>query len=165
MRDLKADKEICDKACKGPWVVNEYWRIQNSETMASQRSICRAFNKNNAEFIAAAREGWPEAIDRAIKAEDKLEKLKEIYSLTSRKLLQDEKAALTEENDIQRASIQQLSRMVVGMQKVVDVAWSIPDTLDCFGLRCNCECDHRELCQALADLEVEKGLVMKWQRL
>ena len=50
-RDLMADLEICNRATRGPWDI---------------------YNINNAEFIAAAREGWPHAIERAIKAEEDL---------------------------------------------------------------------------------------------
>ena len=37
-------------------------------------------------------------------------------------------ARLTEENDLQRASIQELSKQVAKMQKVVDAAWKVLST-------------------------------------
>lgn len=61
MRDLKADLEICEKATPGPWEelndnpIDTYWAEKHPEDFA---------------FIAAAREGWPEAIERAIAAEE-----------------------------------------------------------------------------------------------
>jgi hypothetical protein len=61
-------------------------------------------HQGDARFIAAARKGWPHAIERAIKAEAELAGPKEIN------------ARLREENDLQRASIQELSRKIAGME-------------------------------------------------
>ncbi len=64
MRDLKADLELCNKATPGPWVFNGI-----SVLGAHGLLIARTPNDADAEFIAQAREGWPHAIERAIKAE------------------------------------------------------------------------------------------------
>jgi len=88
MRDLKADLEICNRATRGPWdIYHEFNTRQNG----TERGIASAgiysnnkdktvydTNINNAEFIAQAREGWPHAILRAIKAEAELAKLRKV---------------------------------------------------------------------------------------
>lgn len=91
MRDLKADLELCQKATPGPWeydgMHNEIHTPQGEEyfliisecrAAPDQEFICDSFGHhydNNFAFIAAAREGWPEAIERAIKAEEEVVKL------------------------------------------------------------------------------------------
>jgi hypothetical protein len=65
MRDLKADLELCNKATPGPWVFNGI-----SVLGAHGLLIARTPNDADAEFIAQAREGWPHAIERALKAEE-----------------------------------------------------------------------------------------------
>jgi hypothetical protein len=78
MRDLKADLALCEKATPGPWTccTNRHpttsgfsfgWiegPIENWCWTDEWRS-----SRNDAKFVAAAREGWPEAIGRAIRAE------------------------------------------------------------------------------------------------
>lgn len=86
MRDLKADLEICNKAMTGPWV-RKY--ENNIKQAVSDRGICSCSyssnidsaktaqeNSDNMEFIAQSREGWPHAIERAIKAEAEVERLR-----------------------------------------------------------------------------------------
>ena len=92
MRDLRKDLEICNKATPGPWEAtsesDEDVRVCQTE---NEECVCclalmgdynwekeewkegskKQWNKD-AEFIAAAREGWPYAIERAIKAEEEL---------------------------------------------------------------------------------------------
>lgn len=96
MRDLKADLEICNKATAGPWEAtsesDEDVRVCQTE---NEECVCclalmgdynwekeewkegsiKQWNKD-AEFIAASREGWPEAIERAINAEAEVERLR-----------------------------------------------------------------------------------------
>lgn len=94
LRDLKADLELCNKATHGKWQASydddikddvRVCQVENGECVC-----CLALMGNydydlgewhygdiaewraNADFIAAAREGWPEAIKRAIKAEQAL---------------------------------------------------------------------------------------------
>ena len=55
MRDLQADKEICEKAARDIWLQHE-----------------------GHYFIAAARTGWPEAIERALRAEAQVAKIQGI---------------------------------------------------------------------------------------
>ena len=68
MRDLKADLEICEKATPGPW---ELTVKGNSVKSYAIDGICHGMkiHGKDAFFVAEAREGWPEAIRRAIKAE------------------------------------------------------------------------------------------------
>jgi len=86
-RDLLADLEICNKATLGPWSVDA--KAEPGTVIAELNDsgtlyICECDfgwdyspdSSKNAEFIAVAREGWPEAIDRAIKAEKKIELLR-----------------------------------------------------------------------------------------
>jgi hypothetical protein len=105
MRDLKADLEICNKATPGPWGKTQSegdcsgWNCpRNMEVCDEDCPMCEEyelykgawlegpdyieigdysyFTDKDAEFIAEAREGWPEAIARAIKAEAEVERLK-----------------------------------------------------------------------------------------
>ena len=83
-RDLKADLEMCNKATPGPWnavdrlsryvtTTGEVKSFTQEQFVQSEReTICTTYkpkNEHNANFIAQAREGWPHAIKRAIKAE------------------------------------------------------------------------------------------------
>lgn len=84
MRDLKADLEICNAATPGPWVEigDGDFVVQNQwlEDGDFRQGICKLLHKPqkqcDAQFIAQAREGWPEAIERAIAAEAEVERLK-----------------------------------------------------------------------------------------
>lgn len=90
MRDLQSDLEICNGASPGPWeVITEYMDEPGYEQYIKSQEIVRRFEDGvahviarinwscpveaNAHLIAAAREGWPEAIKRAMKAEAELE--------------------------------------------------------------------------------------------
>lgn len=98
MRDLKADLAICDKATSGPWEATSesdedvrVCQIENEECVCClalmgdynwekeewKEGSIKQWNKD-AEFIAASREGWPEAIERAIKAEAELALLRKV---------------------------------------------------------------------------------------
>ena len=72
MRDLQADLEICNKATPGPWIQDRC----NVSAQGYTLFITYVSGKNDAQFIAAAREGWPYAIERAIKAEVEVERLR-----------------------------------------------------------------------------------------
>jgi hypothetical protein len=69
-RDLKADLELCNKATPGPWraggsfviTFHDEWIC---EVVGEYSTDC----EDNMRFVAQAREGWPHAIERAIKAE------------------------------------------------------------------------------------------------
>lgn len=92
MRDLKADLEIISKATPGPWRYDgmhqeiqtphekDFWLIVSEcRTTPDQEYQCDQFGHhydNNFAFIAQAREGWPHAIERAIKAETEVERLR-----------------------------------------------------------------------------------------
>ena len=95
-RDLEADLGICSKATLGPWVKDErtgcvavYPSSIGDVNCMDDSDGKRIFYKNgyvvtdeygmfwevsqqdsqDAEFIAQAREGWPHALERALKAE------------------------------------------------------------------------------------------------
>lgn len=103
-RDLKADLELCNRATPEPWTFHEVefqcgWdecpyekkREDNSCLKCDGVEIYQSafvpevltlgcgeydgMNDADAEFIAQAREGWPHAIERAIRAEKQLEEL------------------------------------------------------------------------------------------
>lgn len=70
-RDLKADLELCNKATEGPW--EHKYGPEFSEIYANDSNTPLAVvghNPHDANFIVHAREGWPHAIERAIKAEE-----------------------------------------------------------------------------------------------
>jgi hypothetical protein len=83
MRDLQKDLEICQAATPGPWIVLP---ANGMEACQEESMGCtclvgyphpRGENRptENMHFIAEAREGWPHAIERALNAEDEVEKL------------------------------------------------------------------------------------------
>lgn len=85
-RDLKADQEICNKATPGPWLKAEEPEVILENTFSQPvifsavvfdsdlgASKTEAVQENDLEFIAEAREGWPHAIERAIRAENSIE--------------------------------------------------------------------------------------------
>ena len=72
-RDLTKDLEICNRATPGPWLPGHLPDIEQDCEICKINAF---YNKNvNREFIAQAREGWPHAIERAIKAEAEVERL------------------------------------------------------------------------------------------
>lgn len=98
MRDLAADLAICDKASPGPWkwVADTFWSddvlitsqlfVREDDEKTDEDAfriasyICEHENEfpseENAAFIAAAREGWPDSINRTVAAEAEVESLK-----------------------------------------------------------------------------------------
>jgi len=79
MRDLEKDLELCNQATPGPWKcessMHSEYAYEVCQDMFLDPIICSVINENDARFIAAAREGWPEAIQRAHKAEKELKKV------------------------------------------------------------------------------------------
>jgi len=79
MRDLRKDLELCEAATSGPWVIDEYCvsQIRQPNYSKRRRIVCPpdANGFNDARFIAEAREGWPEAIRRALAAEARVKEL------------------------------------------------------------------------------------------
>lgn len=72
MRDLLKDKAICEAASAGPW--KAHGQINRNMAVISDRGnilevVSSESKEEDAQFIAAAHEGWPHAIDRAIAAE------------------------------------------------------------------------------------------------
>ncbi len=89
-RDLKADMELCKAASPGPWQYLPPSAVGGEAIVpANGPRICdlrledvRDLNLRseqeltaNARFIAAAREGWPHAIRRAMEAEERVREL------------------------------------------------------------------------------------------
>jgi hypothetical protein len=69
-RDLLADLKFCDRATQGPW--RHEWNPDCSEVYApgvDKPIILVGHDPYDADFIVQAREGWPHAIERALKAE------------------------------------------------------------------------------------------------
>lgn len=96
MRDLKADLALCLKAPAGLWsrvkpIGARYWTIG-----VIKDHIARPFEGDEAEaawnLIEAAREGWPEAIRRALDAEKRVRILEHI--LRSRGVTPNDQAIL-----------------------------------------------------------------------
>jgi len=95
-RDLLKDLEICKKATPGPWVIAE--EPEGSRFFSvihGTAGVSFSGNRADNNFIAAAREGWPEAIERAIAAE---ELLVYVYPIVAGRVIQlqqagEEKAA------------------------------------------------------------------------
>lgn len=80
-RDLKADLEFCDRATQGPW--KHEWNPDYSEVYApgfNNPIILVRHDPYDADFIVQAREGWPHAIERALKAESLVRELAEILN-------------------------------------------------------------------------------------
>jgi len=112
MRDLKADMETCKNATPGPWMasidheVEDYrvcqdngdgecicclammgnWDQETQEWTGESKTSFAA----DTRFIAAAREGWPHAIERAIAAEAEVERLKKALEVVCADLACDD---------------------------------------------------------------------------
>lgn len=104
MRDLKSDLEICNKATPGPWYTqNEPINSAFFDVIAAAGiGIAPTGSQKNAEFIAAARTGWPETIERAIEAEELLAShAPEGHNVTNQQYqkLREENAQLRELNE------------------------------------------------------------------
>ena len=76
-RDLHADLALCNAATVGPWIYSD-WPGSVNVVTPGRRIIAGVYGMDAHEanargtFIAAARTGWPHAIDRALAAERKL---------------------------------------------------------------------------------------------
>ena len=74
-RDLKADLELFNRATPGPW---EFGPIY-AGTIAGELDEER--HRANRELLNGFREGWPHAIERAIKAEELAQELVETLEI------------------------------------------------------------------------------------
>lgn len=101
MRDLQKDMETCQRATPEPWEIHrndvgdEYACVVPTEIYDSDGFPVVSYEgglapdcnwkaetlEANANFITEAREGWPEAIIRAMEAEEKNAKLKKALEL------------------------------------------------------------------------------------
>lgn len=81
-RDLHADLAICNAATGGWWKVGGgKFGETNVYTYPGGHKVVSDIDYDkqaDAAFIAEARTGWPHAIERAIRAEDKWEQLRAI---------------------------------------------------------------------------------------
>lgn len=80
-RELAADLALCESATVGPWLVDGNVANQIRQPYGSKRRRINtppdADGIKDALFIARAREGWPEAIRRAMAAEAEVERLRD----------------------------------------------------------------------------------------
>jgi len=75
VRDLKNDLEVCNAATKN-WELDEFIEpAYFGDTLIAVEHLYDGYEKD-AAFIINAREGWHEAINRAIAAEAEVERLK-----------------------------------------------------------------------------------------
>ncbi|SDW24396.1 hypothetical protein [Paenibacillus sp. PDC88] len=86
-RNLHADFTLCEAATPGPWFAQnnaDTWQLFGGTLGVMQLIKAPKHGTNyaeywpeeaDAEFIAQAREGWPEAVRRAIEAEAEVERL------------------------------------------------------------------------------------------
>ena len=81
MRDFEKDRKICEVASKGPWRAVERGNSVTSFAVVTvayegmpQKNICSAISPKteDATFIAAARDGWPAALERITELENLL---------------------------------------------------------------------------------------------
>ncbi len=64
-RDFAADRKLCEAATPGPWKIDG-----DVPTVVCGKDVMfSADDKDDAKFIAAAREGWPAALDRIAELE------------------------------------------------------------------------------------------------
>jgi hypothetical protein len=70
MRDLKADRELCNKATPGPWLLESGDYPFHIVYFAYADAMAAYCARDDVEFIIQAREGWPHAIERAMEAEE-----------------------------------------------------------------------------------------------
>ena len=139
-RDLKADLEICNKATPGPWKcrgedcdgINTAYYPENkirTEGYGCDNTFIADLNDDeyhiysslqeqiaNAEFIAQAREGWPEAIERAIKAEAEVERLRLMVK------------SITGGLDEAIETVHYLEAEQALLRKVASIAWNVVET-------------------------------------
>jgi hypothetical protein len=164
MRDLEKDLEICNKATPGPWECRgEYCDGINTAYHPENKTRTKGYGCDNtfiadlnddeyhiysslqeqianAEFIAQAREGWPHAIERAIKAEAEVERLKPIeefadknfklwenaaYSMNAK--LRAENALLRKVVDAARIAVDNAGRVRVGQNPVYDLRQALAE--------------------------------------
>ena len=100
-RDLSADLALCEAATSGPWFTQENadtWQLfgglhGNLQLVKAPKHGTNYAeywpDEEDAKFIAESREGWPEAIRRAIAAEAEVEQLRDILGFIYQKARND----------------------------------------------------------------------------
>lgn len=82
VRDLDADLAICEAAEPGPWrvegkEVHSMYEDKDGFVMQICKAVPCEMMPLNLRFIAEAREGWPQAIARAMYAEAQLDRARD----------------------------------------------------------------------------------------
>lgn len=130
-KDPKAVLEVCGKATEGPWNAAVVFTGNDGilfEINTDAFNICEVLDESEADFIALARTALPYWVEEAERMRAENEMLKSVILNNSEVIvntpelpesfvinsevafLQAENARLREENDMQRASIQELNR-------------------------------------------------------
>ncbi|MCS1350344.1 hypothetical protein [Mechercharimyces sp. CAU 1602] len=98
MRNLINDLRICQQATDGPWYAyceSGQFHHVDRKLEKGWEFICQYANKKDAEFIAESREGWQEAIERAVTAETEIVRLQHELSELFMNLLEEYEDAKT----------------------------------------------------------------------
>ena len=113
MRDFEADRKLCDAATKGEWkakgnhcgyeVVSKNLSISGVDRETGRVQL---LNQQDAEFIAAARDGWPDALDYIAELETACQK----YSLAIR-ILDNKNAELLQKTQQVDELLQKAQRL------------------------------------------------------
>jgi chromosome segregation ATPase len=124
MRDLAGDLELCKKATPGNWIaendsVSSYINFEDGKYYGEIGVIDGGCNyRNDAAFIAAARTGWPAAIERAIAAEARVESA--LSELAEARKIEEHKAerinALLRLNENLKNQLYELKRRVTAAE-------------------------------------------------
>lgn len=125
MRNLQKDLELCQKATPGPWgwkkhdyyeeLVNPY-----GITVMDDGSACGEYaawinsNTSDGKFIAEARTGWPEAIQRAMIAE--------AMNNILREMMRDSNAEWKKQCEQAEARVKELETTLKIMEKQLEIA-------------------------------------------
>lgn len=114
-RDLAADLAICEAATAGYWIqADGSYVLDGTDWNTGGEFVAECERESDAKFIATAREGWPEAIRRAMAAETEVERLKdENYVLTlERAYIQDGYETEVERLKAEVASLKKDKRLI-----------------------------------------------------
>ena len=126
MRDLIKDLELISKATPPPWNGEENTGVEPVFETGCGCCTESTLSKEDAEFIAEAREGWPHAIERAIKAEAEVERLKKVYATTN-----DSWKKLQAENIKLRQALREIADFEAKLERATQLKLTI-DTIKQF---------------------------------
>lgn len=119
MRNLQADLALCEAAKPENWTVEESRFCPNKECPHFEKLTIVAWPPN-IEFIAAAREGWPAAIRRALADEADMDFLKQEYRDNDEPMTKDAlelkaRLKILEERDTLRAENERLRKALISI--------------------------------------------------